>query len=179
MMRLFIGLGLGDGAKDALWSAVSGMGIRGQLTLKENYHLTLAFLGDRDERKAKPIERILEAAAKGCSPLGLTVRELGFFGKRENALLHAKLAPCPPLHSLSDRLRRLLAAAGEAFDTKPFAAHITLARQADLTAVNLPKMEPVPFTAGRLTLYHSTRAQGVLRYVPIFETPFREDGEQA
>ena len=152
------------------------MGLRGQLTPKENYHLTLAFLGDRDERQVKPIGQTLKAAAEGVSPLELAISGFGYFGRRDDALLYAKLAPCPPLQALSDRLRGLLIAAGEAFDLKPFAAHITLARQADLTAADLrPGMPPISFTADRLTLFHSTKIRGELRYLPVFESNFSKE----
>jgi 2'-5' RNA ligase len=180
MMRLFIGLGLPKEARDALRSAVSGVGIRGQTTPKENYHLTLAFLGERDERQAPALQKIVAAAAKERSPLALEIRGFGFFGRRENALLYAKLAPSPPLFALAGALRRLLAEAGEPFDDKPFAAHITLARWADLTG--LPPDAPAPetgFSVDRLTLYHSARIRGDLRYRPVFEAPLREDRRQA
>jgi 2'-5' RNA ligase len=174
MMRLFIGLGLSDDAKGNLWNTVSGMRIRGQLTPKENYHLTLAFLGMREERQVKPIERTVAAAAREHPPQALTVKGLGFFGRRENALLYAKLAPSQPLSALSDTLRRLLTESGEAFDPKPFVPHITLARKADLTAAGLNSpFQPIPFSADKLTLYHSTRIQGELRYIPIFEAAFK------
>lgn len=177
MMRLFIGLGLDEETRNALWAVASALGVRGRLTPKENYHVTLAFLGDRGEREIKPLGRVLKEAVVGVTPLELTITGLGYFGRENNALLHAKLAPSAPLKALSDRLRGLLLAAGETFDPKPFTAHVTLARQADLSAVSLPDLQPVPFTADRLTLYHSTRQQGTLRYLPVYESIFRRDNE--
>ena len=176
MMRLFIGLGLDGGVKETLWDIVSGLRVQGQFTPKENYHITMAFLGMREERQVKPIERIAAAAAREHSQQALTVNGLGFFGRRENALLHAKLTPSQPLSALSDTLRRLLAGAGEDFDQKPFIPHITLARKADLTAVNLrAPFPPISVAVDKLTLYHSTRVQGELRYIPIFEAAFKAE----
>ncbi|MFH1880092.1 MAG: RNA 2',3'-cyclic phosphodiesterase [Bacillota bacterium] len=169
MMRLFIGLALPDEVKDALYSIVSGMRLRGQPTERENYHLTLAFLGARGEEQVAQLHPIISAAAEECPPLTLAVKGTGFFGRRESALLYAELSYCKPLLSLSDSLRRLLTEAGEAFDGKPFAPHITLARKADLTAAapGAP-MQMVPFTVHKLTLFHSVRIQGDLRYRPVF-----------
>ncbi len=180
MMRLFIGLGLSGDVRDALFCVVSGMNIRGQLVPRDNYHLTLAFLGMREERQVQQLERIIAAAAKEHPPQTLTVQGTGYFGRRENALLYMKLAPSRALSALSDTLRGMLAEAGEAFDTKPFVPHITLARKADLTAANVrPPLPPVSCTVRRLTLYHSTRVRDVLRYLPAAEAGFREEGDQA
>ena len=58
---------------------------------------------------------------------------------------------------------------------KPFAAHITLMRKADLTEADLQTpLPPVTFTADRLTLYHSARVQDILRYKPVFEVTLGE-----
>lgn len=176
MMRLFVGLGLSEEVKDALFSAVAGLGIRGQFVPRDNYHLTLAFLGMREEKQVKQLERILAEAAKGHKPQTLAVQGLGFFGNQGNALLYAKLAPCPTLSALSDTLRRTLAQAGEEFDQKPFVPHITLARKADLTAANLlAPLPPVSCTVRRLTLYHSTQIRNALRYLPVAEAGLMED----
>jgi len=169
MMRLFIGLGLPNNARDALYGAVAALGIRGRMTRRENYHVTLAFLGEHDEKR-KAIENAMTAAARACAPFPLTVTGFGYFGRRDNALLYAKLAASQPLQALADTLRQRLSGAGEPFDDKPFAAHITLARKADLTAVDLQTpLPPITFTAARVTLYHSARVQGILRYRPVFE----------
>jgi RNA 2',3'-cyclic 3'-phosphodiesterase len=180
MMRLFVGLELSDEARGTLWNAVSGMGIAGQCVPKENYHVTMAFLGERDERQAPHIRRIVETAAREHSPMTLCVNRLGFFGRRECALLYAGLSPCPRLLPLSDTLRRLLTEAGEAFDPKPFVAHVTLARKADLTPADLrAPLPPFAFRVGRLTLYHSARVRGDLRYLPIFQAPLAKNDAQA
>ncbi len=176
MMRLFIGLSLPNGVKDALSGAVSGMRLRGQPAERENYHLTLAFLGVREEEQVAPLHQIISAAAEECPPLTLAVKGTGFFGRRESALLYAELSYCKPLLSLSDTLRRLLTEAGETFDVKPFAPHITLARKADLTA-GAPgaPVQTAPFAVRKLTLFHSVRIQGDLCYRPVYEAPFREE----
>ncbi len=179
MMRLFAGVGLPPDARDALHQAVVGLGVRGRMTAPENYHLTLAFLGEHDER-LKPLEDIIRDAALTSAPFLLSVAGFGFFGRRNNALLHAKLDASTPLQTLADTLRSRLAEAGEAFDGKPFAAHITLVRQADLTGIDLQTpFQDITFPADRLTLYHSARIQGVLRYRPVFEAMFQKEDNLA
>ncbi len=175
-MRLFIGLGLCQPARDALWNAAAGFGVQAERVRRENYHITLAFLGERDERQAAAVKRAAAETAAGQPPLSLCAQEFGFFGRRENALLYAKLAPCPQLNLLAERLRQTLTQAGETFDAQPFAAHITLMRKADLRAAAVPAaFAPVFFTADALTVYHSTRVQGQLRYLPFSKAPLGEE----
>ena len=174
MMRLFVGLGLTADARHALHTAVAGLGVRGRLTAKENYHLTLAFLGDHEEQLTA-LQEILRVAAQECPPLTLTATGFGFFGRRTMRCCMQNSAPAKPLDALAHALRRRLRDAGEPFDEKPFAAHITLARQANLAGISLPQPAPVAFMVTKLTLYHSARMQGVLRYRPVFEAPFQED----
>ena len=148
MMRLFIGIGIPEETKETLWRTICGADIRGTWVPKGNYHITMAYLGARDEQQAEALETVLTEAARTAPPFALTVNGLGIFGRRYNALLYAGLAPCAPLAALTDGLRRLLTEAGEAFDPKPFHAHITLARKADAEAVDLDMpLPPVSFTA--------------------------------
>ena len=175
MIRLFVGVGLPPDARNALHYAVTGLGVDGRMTAPFNYHLTLAFLGEHDER-LQPLEGVIREAARTCAPFTLSASGFGFFGRRSSALLHARLAVSQPLITLADTLRSRLTDAGEPFDAKPFAAHITLVRQADLTGVDLQATLPsITFPADRLTLYHSARIQGVLRYRPVFEAMLKKE----
>ncbi len=179
-MRLFIGLALTGEARDLLWNRVSGMNVRGQLTEKANYHLTLAFLGMRQEAQVAGLKETVTKTAAQFAPLQLLIQGTDYFGRRENALLHATLAPRQPLQTLADTLRRLLTEAGETFDSKPFVPHITLARKADLTHTDLAKpIQPISFAADRLTLYHATRVEGALTYIPIVEAAFSANSGKA
>lgn len=179
MMRLFIGLGLPEDVRSTLYQSVSALGIRGRETRRENYHVTLAFLGEHDEKR-KNVENAITAAARTCAPFSLSIDGYGYFGRRNNALLYAKLQTSQPLYALADSVRMRLSGAGETYDDKPFAAHITLMRQTNLTTVDLQApFTPIPFTADCVTLYHSARVQDVLRYRPIFTAKLGRDEPKA
>ena len=174
-MRLFIGLGLPHDARDALQSAVSTLGLQGRETSSDNYHITLAFLGERTD-SLTGIEDAMLAAARTCAPLQITIDGFGYFGRRDHALLFAKLQTAVSLNALADRVRMHLSKAGETYDNKAFAAHITLMRRANLTTLDLQALfTPIQLCADRLTLYHSAREQTVLRYRPVFEAKFGMD----
>jgi 2'-5' RNA ligase len=76
-------------------------------------------------------------------------------GSRARVLWLA-LAPSPTLEALAADLRGALATAGEAFDAKPFRAHLTLARlrrPQPLGVFDAPP--PATFMADRLALFES------------------------
>lgn len=178
MMRLFIGVGLPDDARQALHAAVAGLGVEGRMAQRENYHLTLAFLGERDGG-LRPLQSVLTGAARAHAPFWLSIAGYGFFGRRDGALLHARLNPSPHLGSLAASVRAMLREAGEPYDPKPFAAHITLARQADLRDADLKiPLPPIEFPVHTLALYHSARVKGVLRYLPVGEAPLGKEGTE-
>ena len=84
-MRLFIGLGLSQPAREALWNAAAELNVQGMSVRRENYHITLAFLGERDERQAAAVKRIAAAAAAGSCAAAAVRAGVRFFrqaGKR-------------------------------------------------------------------------------------------------
>ncbi len=174
-MRLFVGLSIPEDARKALAAAVEPVRRRTQARWvpPELYHVTLAFLGERDRAALPALESLLRAAAATAAPFPLVLTGLGYFGREDGAILYAALREQPALLSLSDAVRGLLAGAEQAFDPKPFAPHVTLARKARLAlGEKLPAFAPVAFTADAVTLFHSVRVDGVLRYLPVIRAPF-------
>lgn len=88
-----------------------------------------------------------------------------FMASPRARVLWLALAPSPALQALASDLRGALAAAGEAFDAKPFRAHLTLARlrrPRALAVFDAPP--PAAFMADRLVLFQS-EPQG--SYTPL------------
>jgi RNA 2',3'-cyclic 3'-phosphodiesterase len=173
-MRLFIGVGISAEARAALAKAAEQARLctDARWVPVEQYHVTLAFLGECGGDALPALESLLWETAAGVSPFLLTLYGFGSFGREDDAILYAALQNQPALLSLSDAVRLRLAGAGQAFDPKPFAPHVTLARKARLTPGEaLPAFSPVTFPVDALTLYHSSRAEGVLRYIPVIRTP--------
>jgi 2'-5' RNA ligase len=95
------------------------------------FHLTLVFLGERSEAELSAILQVAKQAVSQSSPFELHCRGLGAFpsARRPSRVLWAALLPSRPLLGLVGQLRQGLQAAEIAVDTKPFSAHITLARR--------------------------------------------------
>jgi 2'-5' RNA ligase len=174
-MRLFIGLKPDAPASAELWRYTQRFAgeYPARTVSPELYHLTLAFLGERSEASIAGLTDILANTAARTSPIRLSLTGTGYFGRRGDAIVYAAVAYTPELLALDTLLRQALTQAGEAYDDKPLAPHITLARKADLTVGTLSQeLAPLAFDANKLILFHSTRVQGTLRYLPVLETPF-------
>lgn len=142
MPRLFIAVPIDDGVKSNLARVETaaarsqqgrgdGRGRGVSWVRPENLHVTLAFLGDVEERRVDAAEDAVYAATEERgAPLQLQARGLGAFPNEEKArVLWAGLeGDVPRLIDLQCRLVSDLKRAGFEVDSKRFRPHITLAR---------------------------------------------------
>ena len=135
---------------------------------RENYHITLAFLGEVSEAQLHDAMEALDEAAAGMEPFPLVPDGIGKFGKSHNATLWMGIAKVPGLMELAERLRKALQARGVDFDDKAFLPHITLARHADIPNAELPQLLfPQEAMAERVTLFKSTLHKDGAIYKPL------------
>jgi 2'-5' RNA ligase len=99
---------------------------RGRRIPPENLHLTLAFLGDVNAEHQGCLER--EAAALQTPSFTLMLEQAGFWPRKQ--LLWAGGVPPAELLELVRALNQGLANCGLETETRPFRAHLTLARNA-------------------------------------------------
>ena len=174
-MRLFFGLSLPDEirAEAARCALDAQQTIPGRYSPMENYHITLAFIGDVPQERLPDAQAVLsKTIARFPAPL-ITLDRPGHFGRAQNGILilHAKAKPA--LEPLHDALVKNLNAAALPADSGPFSPHITLARHADVTAGFPPAPAPLSFTADTAHVFLSARnKQGILVYTPIVGAGF-------
>ncbi len=142
--------------------------VRGSFSPPQNYHITLAFLGDMPLSLVDDIKHAI-ATGSGMLPIRVRLDGLGSFGKPANAILWAGVTPTAPVIALGNAVRTQLDALGMRYDPKPVRPHITIARKADVTGVDLNTFAPQPlhFTIDRVTLFMSHRVNGILTYTPL------------
>lgn len=171
-MRLFIGISVPPSIQTTVYHAAAQLAVvtSGQFVPPERYHITLAFLGQRGEDDLPMLQTILHETAADSAAFPVTVAGFDQFVRK--SIIYAVIEQNEALATLCGTLRSRLSSAGEAFDPQPFTPHITLARKALLPA-DVPAPPPVSFSAEALTLFHSMRVDGILRYLPIFSVPFR------
>lgn len=138
MARLFIAIETPPGvAAELLRTLPSTRGIR--TVPAEQIHLTLHFLGERDDEMAARIEDVL--ASVRAEPMTLTVAGAGRFRGSQGSVLWAGLCATPalpmppeppdlpdPLHVLYEEIGRALESLGITPERRRFHPHLTLAR---------------------------------------------------
>lgn len=170
-MRVFIGIELPQHIREACVAMMRGLEscVQGRWALESNLHLTLAFIGEAEPAQTNAIAAVMHAASQRFSPPRIALAGAGVFEKKRGSILYARAACEPDLSLMHDFLISALRDAGLPVDPGPFAAHITLARKAEVKGdvTNLPAQEAA-FVPAHLTLFESARdAHNVLRYTPI------------
>ncbi len=171
-MRAFIALELPEDFKEdlAAMTRVLSSAVEGRFIPRENYHVTLAFLGDIDEAQAHDVMDAMDEACVGMPRIPLRADRLGKFGRSSDATLWLGLAPDPALIRIANQMREALRAQGFALDDKPFLPHITLARRTCLPKGALPELAfPHSCDATHVTLFKSTLSHEGAQYKPLYE----------
>lgn len=178
-MRAFIALELPEGFVEdvAAMARVLGAAVEGRFVARQNYHVTLAFLGDIGEAQAREAMDAMDEACAGAAAVPIWPNGLGKFGRASDATLWLGLASGPKLIDLVNRMREALRARGVPFDDKPFLPHVTLARRAHLPKASLLELAfPLPSAAARITLFRSTLGRDGAQYKPLYAAELPDDG---
>lgn len=161
-MRLFIAINLSDQMKDSLCAVQDRFRkgrVSGNYTPRENFHLTLAFIGEYNDP-----DRILDLiAGVEFDPFDITLDRLGAF----DDLWWAGIAPCASLDSYVRRLRRALADGGIPFDRKRFSPHVTLIRRAIPAVLPPTEIAACQMTVKHISLMRSDRGRHGMIYTEI------------
>jgi 2'-5' RNA ligase len=188
-LRLFIAVPLPVEAASAVGRILDGVGEPGRArgirwVQSEGLHLTLRFLGVATADAVDPIADALRVAAAGRMPFDVVLRGAGAFpsATRPRVLWLGIDDGAPELTALADALDRPLERAGWPLPTRPFRAHLTVARtdaaRYDAAAAAARALiaradgDPTRFTARRVVLFRSHLGRGPARYEPLAEVPF-------
>jgi 2'-5' RNA ligase len=100
-----------------------------RLTRRENWHITVAFLGDVPVARAPVAAAVMQEVAAGLVPLRLCVAGGGTFGGRRDPILWAGIGgEVDGLRRLARILQRSLRRARLPVDERPPRPHLTIAR---------------------------------------------------
>jgi 2'-5' RNA ligase len=129
----------------------------------ERWHLTLAFLGEIDERTADAVASGLLSAASRTETVDLSTRGLGHFGRR--TLFARVTGDSGGLHGLAGRCRAVAMKAGVPSGEQRFHPHVTVARawgRADVRpfVVAGRTLAVPPFTVADVSLVRSILGEG-------------------
>jgi 2'-5' RNA ligase len=142
----------------------------GRLMRRETLHLTLAFLGELDERRVAEAKRAAEGIRSEA--FDLTLDRLGYW--QHNHILWVG-GVSPRLTLLAKDLGDGLRAAGFTLDARPFVAHLTLLR--DARCAETPSLnEPVVWPVTEFMLVESLLSRKGARYEAIGRWPLAAPG---
>ncbi|MFF4169405.1 RNA 2',3'-cyclic phosphodiesterase [Streptomyces sp. NPDC001744] len=176
-VRVFVALAPPDDAKDELADALRPAyaaypDLRWNRV--EDWHITLAFLGELPVAAVPPLRPPLADLAASVRPVELALREGGHFDGR--VLWSGIDGDLEGLHALASRVRAVIGECGIPFEGRPLRPHLTLARarRSDPASVveaaaGLAGFAGRRWRAGRLHLVGSDfgRGPGPIRYRDI------------
>ena len=124
MHRLFAALEIPEIVADALTVLQSGVdGARWRPA--ENFHLTLAFIGETDRHGFNAAIDALSTV--DAPPFELRLKGAGFFGDKQPRALWAGIESSPSLDHLQAKTEQALRRAGFNLEKRKFKPHVTLA----------------------------------------------------
>ncbi|MBT1279694.1 RNA 2',3'-cyclic phosphodiesterase [Thermoanaerobacter sp. CM-CNRG TB177] len=182
-MRTFIGIELGEKATDELsrfQEVLKNYTIKGRWTHKDNFHITLKFLGEVEAESITEIEDAVKVAAKSINPFYIKFDKVGFFkGNKDMRVLWVGTEENPFLNKLHDNIDEELHKIGFKKDERKFTSHITIARDIRLNIgieeVNnlFEKQKKNDILVDTVFLYESVIQENRRKYIPIFSVPLR------
>lgn len=176
-MRLFIAIELPEEMRAALHRTameIKRRAKRASVAGEENYHLTLAFLGEVPANRLREVRAAMDTVALG--PFMVEPGKLGVFGSRGEALYWVGVRECGnpgALGRIHEVLVKALSARGFYVDQKPFKPHITLARRVQAEA----PLDREALAAGlsnfhadvtQICLMKSERTSGGMMYTKLY-----------
>ncbi|MEP3275734.1 MAG: RNA 2',3'-cyclic phosphodiesterase [Stappiaceae bacterium] len=164
MPRLFTGLEVPS--QTGLMLSLLRGGLRGARWIDtENYHITLRFIGDIDDRTADEIAHALERVNR--NPIEIQIRGLDVFGGNRPHCLIAKIEHNQALSELQAELERILQRLGLPPERRKYTPHITLARLRGTTSIEVAdwlsqrgEFNAPGYVAGRFVLFSAKASIG-------------------
>ena len=157
--------GVPGGGRDVRWVRLDGL------------HLTLRFLGPTLDPRVEAARGAVVSAASGAATLDLVLGTAGAFpeGGRPRTLWVAVLDGAADLAALAARVDEALVAAGWPTETRPFRAHLTLARSDGVPAGRAIAQTLIEESAelrigariDSIGLFESLTGGGPARYEPV------------
>ena len=169
MPRLFTGIEIPSGVALAL-DMLRG-GLPGARWIdRENYHITLRFIGDVDDRVAQEVAHVLGRVERPA--FDLHIDGLASFGGRKPRAVVASVAPEQALFDLQAEQERLMRRIGLEPEPRKYTPHVTLARLRTSTSVDVADylaargyFRTAPFRVDEYVLFSARASTGGGPYV--------------
>ncbi len=174
-MRLFFGLTFSEEDKITLArlsGSIDPYITKGKAVREENYHLTLSFIGEIEQKYLDVFCSILDRM--NAPSLTLRMKRLGLFPSRRHNTLILHVESDERLAVFQQKLEQELIAKKLIAKGGKYKPHITLFRQAVIPIV--PMIEPIEISPTSVALFHSHRENNLLTYTVVCEKELGIDG---
>lgn len=176
-MRVYIAIDFEDNIKnyfENLTSHIKNHCIEGSFTRKNNFHLTIRFIGEADDFQISKIKEIIDMSMLKISPFELLVNNLGIFKRKNTNILWLGVDENDVLSKLHNELSIRLKEFKIPFYDKLFMPHVTLGRKVlfqegshDIN--NLIQFDKISLPVKSISLIASKEENGNLNGVPIYK----------
>lgn len=182
-MRLFVAVELPDEIKDELdrlAASLRGAAPHAKWVPRDNFHLTLSFLGEVAEERLSELEDAIAPVASAARGIRARLGAIGAFpSPRRGRVLWAALDAEPGrLEEVAAKTAEALEPLGFPPETRPWTAHVTLARfrvPEPVSSLLEPPVAPLAFELEGLTIFRSRLARPAPRYEVVSRLPSRRD----
>ncbi len=173
-MRVFFAVEFEEEIKERLYSLqqeIKKYCSGGNFTHKENFHLTLRFIGEQNPGQVEKLIRVLHMAAAGTNSFQLKFDRLGAFSKGNRKIIWTGLEKSYELQQLYHRLEAALGKEGYPGEGRNYSPHITLVRETRL-AEDIPDIDKIRFgklavKVNSISLMESKRVNDKLTYTAV------------
>ncbi|WP_434303365.1 RNA 2',3'-cyclic phosphodiesterase [Clostridium botulinum] len=165
-MRVFYAVTFQEETKEKLIeykNLVSNNSVKGRFTNKNNFHLTLEFIGEVDEKELSLLTNILYKLQN--PPKELITSYIGSFKRRDKDIIWLGIEENKELITLQRNLRNLLINNGFKIENRKYKPHITIGREI-VTKGPIDKniFSPIKIPIASIALMESKRFNGQLVY---------------
>ena len=170
-MRLFFALEFDKSSKSQLKQIqykLQQHEIVGRYTYEDNFHITLAFIGESTEEEAQRLTDVLHQLKSRCEQI--SVDHLGSFRQSGRQLAWLGIKDNLAVTTLQNELIEALEQHGFVTESRDYVPHITLARHVDKQApLDAVEISPLPLPIYSIALMESKTVDGKLIYHALEE----------
>ena len=182
-MRVFIGIEFPESIKEYLsyiQEIVINQSEKGNFIRKENFHLTLKFIGEEEPNEIEKIKESMDKVARYQNKFELYFNNMGYFPRRNMKIIWVGLKANEGLNQLYTNLEQTLEDKGFSKEERSFTPHITLGRQIILKEefnklTEKIIIENIPIPVNKISLMESSRVNGELTYTSIYESKLSKE----
>lgn len=181
-MRVFIALKFSEEVKeklDRIQQSVKALSAKGNFTRRENLHLTLRFIGEVKPEELSGLSKAIDKAALNNRSFKLVFDRLGEFPQGRKRIIWLGGPLSEELRDLVEDVEGALEGQGYPREGKAFVPHITLGREVILKGdfrflQKSLSFDPVEVKVDKITLMESTRIEGKLKYLKLYESQLKK-----